>query len=130
MKRGRAAKRGLTLIEVLLAVVILGISSSAILVGVSRCLAVIRKARHYENARRFLYRVELEHPLDREDIEASDRSGSFEGVAGYSWMREIEPVDPEFRPGLYRVSTRVLWSDRGEERAEEVTTYVYRPKDD
>ena len=45
---------GMTLVEVLLAVVILGIALGGLVEAASRSLAVVRQARNYEMARRML----------------------------------------------------------------------------
>lgn len=120
----------MTLLEVLLAVLILGMGLSALTATTSRCLAVIRKARYLERAREMVVRVELEAPLDEEDILNSEESGNFEDVEGYRWTRTVEPVDEEYKPGLFTVTTRVYWTDRNRDVFEEVTTAVYRPDDE
>jgi len=113
---------GMTLIEVLLAAVILSISAGVLLTAVSRGLAVVRRGRQFETARRLLYQAELEFPVNRTDIYASEPGGWFETPDGWRWEREIEAVDEERRPGLYEVRMRVYWSDRGAESFEETVT--------
>lgn len=117
----------MTLIEVLLAAVILSISAGVLLTAVSRGLAVVRRGRQFETARRLLHQAELEFPLDRADIYASEPGGSFEAPEGWSWSREITAVDEERRPGLYEVRMQVRWSDRGAESFEETVTRHFLP---
>jgi hypothetical protein len=67
----------MTLIEVLLAVVILGTALGALVEAASRALAVVRQARNYEQARRMLGRVDAENPLRLiEEIKAGQERGS------------------------------------------------------
>ena len=117
----------MTLIEVLLAMLILGISIGALMTNASRCLSVIRKSRQYETARHLIQRIELEYPLDEEDILTSETAGDFEEYEGYRWEREIIALDEEFRPGLFQISTRIYWTDRNRDIYEELTTLRYRP---
>ncbi len=125
-------KSGMTLIEVMLAVVILGMSLGALVEAASRSLAVVRQARNYELARRMLGRVDAENPLRLEDeIVAGQTGGGFDGgPAGWSWTRTLEDfgeVD-EQREGLFLLTTRVFWS-QGERRSmEETVQYLYVPE--
>ncbi|NCC52838.1 MAG: prepilin-type N-terminal cleavage/methylation domain-containing protein [Spartobacteria bacterium] len=124
-------KQGLTLIEVMLALVILGISLVGLTATTSRCLAIARKARNYENARRLLGQIELTDPLFDEEIEPGDDSGSFDPpYEDYKWSRTIEQVaeEGEDEEGLYKITMRVIWSDRGRDTKEEVVTYLYAPE--
>ena len=123
----------MTLVEVLLAVVILGIALGGLLQGASEALAVVRQARNYEMARRMLGRVEAENPLRLlDEIVAGQESGGFEGGPdGWSWTRTIEDfgADDEQKEGLFQLTTRVFWS-QGERRGmEEVVQMLYVPED-
>ena len=122
--------------EVLLAVVILGVSLAALLAAASQAMGVIRKARNFEVARRLLAQVEAESPLRLKDtIEEGTESGSFRGgPSGWTWTRKIEAVpspvasDDEFADGLFVVTTTVSWSQAGQNSSEETTRYLYVPK--
>ena len=118
-------KKGLTLIEVMLAVVILGMGASILMLATARCLAVVSKARHYSTAQRLIQRVGAENPLARGEIDEGIESGDFED--GYTWEREVTEFDNENRAGLYTVRTRVSWSARGKENFEEIVTWHYIP---
>jgi prepilin-type N-terminal cleavage/methylation domain-containing protein len=125
-----ALRRGLTLIEVMLAVVILGIGSGVLMLATARCLSIVSKARHYSTAQRLILRADAEQPLNRGEIRPGMQSGDFDGEPGYTWEREITESDDENRKGLYTVRTRVIWSDRGRESFEEVVTWHYiQPED-
>ena len=121
------SKNGLTLIEVLIALVILTVGVSSMMLAMSRCLSVVRTARNREVARGLLRRVDIENPIDRETIEETDESGDFDDLEGYVWLRNILMVDEEERPGLFLVTTRVQWAERGRDAFEEITTYKYAP---
>lgn len=55
MKEAPASKYGLTLVEVLIALVILSVGVSSMMVAMSRCLSVVRTARNREVARDSFY---------------------------------------------------------------------------
>jgi len=123
-------KRGLSLIEVMLAVVILGIGSGILLLATARCLSIVTKSQRYSTAQRLILRVGAEHPLVRVSIEAKSESGRFDNDPGYTWKREIIEPEEESRKGIYTVRTRVSWSDRGRESFEEVVTWHYIPPEE
>jgi prepilin-type N-terminal cleavage/methylation domain-containing protein len=127
----KSLKSGLTLIEVLLAVAILGIGAAVLMLATARCLAVITQSRHYSAAQRLILQAGAEHPLTRATIEAGSESGKFADEPGYTWKREITEPENENQKGLYTVRTRVSWSDRGRESFEEVVTWHYiRPEEE
>jgi prepilin-type N-terminal cleavage/methylation domain-containing protein len=124
-----ARKAGLTLVEVMLSIVILGIGTGVLLVATSRCMAVATKAQYYSRAQRLMLQVDAENPITRGEIDTGVENGSFDD--GFSWEREITESEEEGREGLYTVRTRVSWSRRGRTSYEEVTAYRYiRPDDD
>ena len=120
-----ALRRGLTLIEVMLAIVILSIGSGVLLLATARCIAIISKSRHYSTAQRLIQQVGAAHPLTRAKIEAGTESGTFDDEEDYKWEREITETEDENRKGLFTVRTRVSWSDRGRDSFEEVTTWRF-----
>jgi len=125
-----ALRRGLTLIEVMLAVVILGIGSGVLMLATARCIAIISKSRHYSTAQRLILQVGAENPLNRAEVDAGIESGTFDDENGYRWEREIKEPENENRQGLYTVRTRVSWSDRGRDSFEEVITWYYIPPEE
>jgi len=120
-------KQGLTLIEVLIALLILSVGVSSMMVAMSRCLAVVRTARNRNVAQALIRRVDIENPIESKDIEELSESGRFDDTPGYIWEREIIAVDEEERPGLFLVTVRIRWSERDRETKEEITTYKYAP---
>jgi prepilin-type N-terminal cleavage/methylation domain-containing protein len=124
----RSHKAGLTLIEVLLALLILGVALPPLVAAAGRCLSIAKKARHYETARELLARVELEHPIKRDEIEEANDSGSFdEEYSGYRWVRSAELIGLE-EDGLYEITTTVSWTETGSENHETIVTYLYAPE--
>ena len=122
----------MTLVEVLLAVVILGIALGGLLQGASEALAVVRQARNYEMARRMLGRVDAENPLRLlDEIQAGQESGGFEGgPAGWSWTRSLEDLgaDDDQKEGLFLMTTRVFWGTGERKSMEEAVQYLYVPE--
>ena len=120
----------MTLIEVLIALIILSVGVSSMMMAMSRCLAVVRTARNRDTSRSLLRLVDIENPIDRKSIEEITESGDFEDQETFTWSREIIMVDEEDRPGLFLVTTRVQWSERGKDTFEEIIGYKYAPDAD
>ncbi len=130
MKKKPTSKTGMTLIEVLIALIILSVGVSSMMVAMSRCLAVVRTARNRDVARSLLRQVDIENPIDRKTIEETTETGDFENAEAFDWSREILMVDEEERPGLFLVTTRIQWSERGKDAFEEIVSYKYAPDAD
>jgi prepilin-type N-terminal cleavage/methylation domain-containing protein len=124
-------KRGLTLIEVLLAVAILGFGFVVLLTAATRCLAVFKAARNYQEAQWTLGIGEAEHPLQiKDDIEDLKVDPETYGN-GFTFSREVEEEDESEveSDNLHVVRTRVTWGGSGESaHVEEVVRYVYFEK--
>ena len=122
----------MTLIEVMLAVAILGVSLGVLVEAASRALAVVRQARNYELARRMLGRVDAENPLRAlDEIVAGQTGGGFDGgPAGWSWTRTLEDLgaDDEQQEGLFKMTTRVFWAQGERPSMEEAVQMLYVPK--
>jgi prepilin-type N-terminal cleavage/methylation domain-containing protein len=128
--QGAASRAGMTLIEVLMALAILTVSAGVLMTATSRCLAVVRTAKNYYEARRILEIGELEYPLlvvqkkGEKDLKPLNLNvGPVEYPSGYSYMRKSER-SPD-KEDLMIVSSRVTWSAKGNAAFEEVTTYLY-----
>ena len=130
-------KRGLTLIEVMLALTILGVGLSVLIATASKCLAVIRQSKNYENARHLLAIVEidfhnklleLEEDGELENLEDGSEAVDFPyEFSNYKGSWEVTTIGEE-EDGLKQISFRVTWSERGKESFEEVTMYRYVPQ--
>jgi prepilin-type N-terminal cleavage/methylation domain-containing protein len=132
-RRARRMRRraGLTLIEVMLTMVVLGLAGVVLITATSQALGVVRAARLYNHAYQLLNRIELEHPLFDEDVEEGEEQGSFRdtGLGTFRWTRSIAVVGEE-EDDLFEVRTRVSWSQRGRTGYEEVVTYRHVPQEE
>ncbi len=120
---GRSPRAGLTLVEVVIALAILGTSLFVLIEATARCLAVIRQSRHYQTARAALGRGEAEYPLRATNSVEDNTVAPVEVLPGYTFERDIEETDGEEH--LYRVVTRIAWSDTGGKAFEEMVSYLY-----
>ena len=124
--RRQAQRDGLTLIEVMLAVAILGVGMAALLTGASRCVAVMKLSREYQEAQWVLELALLEHPIVEQDP-IDEQEVDREDYDKYTFSREVE--DDEDEDGLFVVRSRVRWPAGQGERTEEVVQYVFRPEE-
>jgi prepilin-type N-terminal cleavage/methylation domain-containing protein len=120
-----SSKTAFTLIEVLLAVVLLGVSLTVFLNAASTSLAFIHEAQNYERARTYFHRLELLEPLDLEKLEEGRDRGSLDvdGPDRVSWSRTVTPVGKE-EDELFKIRTEVRW---GEGFTESIETYLHKP---
>ena len=96
---------GFTLLEVMIAVVILAVGTFALVEATSRCLGVVRQARNFQKARTVLDVGELEHPIIRKNTELMNMTVepvSYEN--GFTFARTAEETDDE---GLMLLRTTV-----------------------
>jgi Tfp pilus assembly protein PilV len=122
VRRSRGAG-GFLLLEVLLAVAILGISLFALIVWLGRCVAAARSVQTYSVTDILLanksYEFRTERPTD-----ILNQQGSFDDYPGYTWTRTFENTDTE---GLWRQVITVYWSERGKQVSASVVEYRYIP---
>lgn len=122
-------KKGLTLIEVVLAAAILSISLSGMLVCLTRCMRIMRASKRYHDAIKVLGMGDVKHPprldKDLEEMEVAEDSSIQEGYT-YSRMFEEAPLgDEDEEKDFHRIRTKVRWMDRDRESYHEVVTYIY-----
>lgn len=122
--------RGLTLVEVVLAVALLAVGLIGLIGAAGRALSVVTVSRNYAAARDLYERTVLEHPVTFRDGEpVGDNGGAFEApFEGWHWTREIERFFEKGDAPLFRVRTRIYWSDRGRESFEEYVELVFAPE--
>jgi hypothetical protein len=120
----------MTLIEVLMALAILTVAAGVLMTATSRCLAVVRTAKNYYEARRILEIGELEYPLllvqkknDKELKPLNLTVAPVEYPNGFSYQRTSERNTD--KDDLVIIHNRVTWSAKGRDAFEEVTTYFY-----
>ena len=122
-------RRGLTLIEVVLASAILSMSLAGMLVCLSRCLSVMRASKKYHEAVKVLGLGDVKYPLRIDkDIEESEVYPDSEILEGYTYSREIELEDSPFDPDedhIYLMRTKVTWQARGHDVHHDVVQYIH-----
>ncbi len=125
-----SSRAGMTLIEVMLAVVMLGIAGIVLIHSATQGLAVVRAAYLYAQAHTLLAQVDLENPLFDEDVRIGTEQGRFRNPdkQNFDWMRRIEAVGDE-DDRLFEITTRVSWTRRGQRGYEEVVYYRYVPEE-
>jgi prepilin-type N-terminal cleavage/methylation domain-containing protein len=127
------ATAGMTLVEVLMALAILGVAAGVLMTATTRCLAVLRVSKNYYEARRLLEVAEVDYPLlvikagQREDVK-EDKAinlnvGPIGSPSGFTYERTS--TRSEDKEELMEVRDRVTWSSRGKTGFEEVTSYLY-----
>jgi prepilin-type N-terminal cleavage/methylation domain-containing protein len=126
--KARGRSHGLTLIEVMLAVVIIAGGLTVLLTGAARCLTAVKQAQYYQEAQWTLAKGETEHPLlhtnDLEALEVDD----VDYENGFTFSRRVADIEEENEDGLFEIRTRVTWSVRGQAAFEEVVRLMYIPE--
>lgn len=124
----------MTLIEVLMALAILTVAAGVLMTATSRCLAVVRTAKNYYEARRILEIGELDYPLllvkkkTEKDLKPLNlHVGPIEFPGGFSYQRTSERNTD--KDDLVIIRNRVTWSAKGRDAFEEVTSYFYYTND-
>ena len=136
----------MTLVEVLIAITILGVGLTAIMVSLSQCMVQMRVAKEYLDAQWVLGLGELKNPIRETDdvkekvpvAEASMDDLLPDEMKAWRYMYERvvdekEEDDPDIEDdGLYVVRSRVSWGGaryRGEKgSSEEVVRLVLEKK--
>ncbi len=134
------SRSGMTLVEVLLAAMLLGLGMMTIFTSLSRCLRLIQASRDVQKMQLAFDRGNLAHPMadiqSEDDIEKllveDDDLG--EGLEEYVFRRTFdEKLKPEnendFNDHLFTVRTSVSWGE-GEDAHEEIVELVWLPNVD
>ncbi|NQU41244.1 MAG: prepilin-type N-terminal cleavage/methylation domain-containing protein [Lentisphaerae bacterium] len=117
-------RQGFSLIEVVIATAILGVSLAVLLTAASKCLLVLSIATHYQEAQLVRGQAEMEFPLiatndlDELNVPLTTMDN------GLTFERIVEEED-EDEDDLHVIRTRVGWSARGESRLDEIVQYIY-----
>ncbi len=122
---------GLTLLEVMVAMVILGISVALTMQLFAGALSNTALSRHYTEAI-FLARHKLEELGLDNQLKSGNQSGNFEGeYEKYSWQAEVSPYalpqpiemnEEAARPELLQIKLVVSWEERGKTKKVELVT--------
>ena len=122
-RAGVAGRRGLTLIEVLATIVLMGIVLPAAMHGISLCLGAASVARQRTEAAG-LAEAKLNELLATGDWQFGMMSGDFgEAWPEYRWTGGTSDFSD---PTLRQLSVRVFWASRGQQRDVKLTTLVYQ----
>ena len=105
---GAPARAGVTLVEVLLAALILGVCLLGIMQGISACAGVFHASVFVRQASNVLARGEAEHPLVVNTDPVEDLAVSADGSLLDGWTFERECLEDEDEDGLFLVRTKVV----------------------
>ena len=128
-------RKGFTLIEVMVATIILGLGSAVILVSMSQSHKMMVYSTYYQTAQEVMDIGDMAYPLadvkDENDLEVQETKATElwdmiseerltpeqeEKYHGYTWEREClnlnDNEEIERLGGLYRVKVTVRWGDR------------------
>lgn len=121
-------RNGFTLIEILIATMILSFGLIALMSGVSKCAAMMTLSKEYQQAQYVFSLGELKYPIEESDNVEEDLvvEPDTELVDGYTFERTVDEKDldsNEVDDKLYVVRTRVSWGE-GDDQFEELVRYV------
>ncbi|HEY3379698.1 MAG TPA: prepilin-type N-terminal cleavage/methylation domain-containing protein [Armatimonadota bacterium] len=104
--KARRYRRGMTLLEVIVAMALLAIGITGVLGAISSCLRNTDAAASYSRAALLAQQVATE--LDRnETLDTGQQSGTFDELASsYRWEADVTEANAS---GLYPVRITVLW---------------------
>ena len=119
--RAKNARGGFTLVEVLAAMVLIGVVLPIAMTAVSNALHVASVARHSAEAAR-LAQSKLEELQLSGDSLASGGGDFGQDYPRYKWTSQVGTSANEY--GLVEVRVFVTWLDRNQDRSVSVSTFV------
>ena len=124
--RGIRGSRGMTLLEVLLAVAILGVCMAGIMRGIGACMEVYRSSAFVQRAIGALARAESEWPIIVQSDPEEDLAVSGADIGdGWTFSRVCEPDDDE--DALYVLRSTVTLGSGGPGAQFETVRLMYLP---
>ncbi len=132
------SRSGMTLVEVLLAAMILGLGMMAIFTSLTRCLRLIQASRDVQKMQLAFDRGNLAHPMadiqSEDDIEKLlvEDADLGDGLENYVFTRTFDEKekpedDNDFNDHLFTVRTTVSWGE-GDDAREEIVELLWLPK--
>ncbi|WFB37163.1 prepilin-type N-terminal cleavage/methylation domain-containing protein [Kiritimatiellota bacterium B12222] len=128
MKTKPSLRSGFSLLEVLLAVLILGIALSVFFAAANQGVAVAIQAREYQISSDMLEELALREPIDVEAIEEGELSGHFSHPehGSIEWTRTFEVVGRE-EDRFYKLTTQVARGNGLGGKSESFETFIHQP---
>jgi len=121
-------RAGFTLIEVLIATMILAFGLTTLMISLGNCAAMMTLSKQYQDAQYVFSLGELKYPIQestnvKEDLPVDPDSELVEGYVFERTVDEKKLETNEVDDMLYVVRTRVSWGT-GEDQHEELVRYV------
>ncbi|MGI5869814.1 MAG: type IV pilus modification PilV family protein [Kiritimatiellia bacterium] len=120
-----ASRSGMTLVEVLMAVVILGVCMLGLMQGISASLEVFNASAYIHQAANVLARGDAEHPMIVESDPVEDLVVSPDSSIEEGWTYERIVEEDEDEDGIYVVRTKVVKGRGGLGMEEEYVRLFY-----
>jgi type II secretion system protein I len=121
---GVRRQHAFTLLEVVIAVVILGAAMLVLMEGLAGSLNAVDSIRNTNTATELLA-IKLAELQQQQDLEEGSEEGDFEETQpGFKWSTEIE-LSPDLTD-LYDVKITVAWTEHGQTASDSIETYLYR----
>ncbi len=120
----RRRDSGYILLEVILAVALVGLSLGVLMDCLGRCLAATRSIENYTHADILLANKACEFRLDRV-TDTLDQEGEFPDQPGFTWRRSFAPTATQ---GLWEQTISVMWNEHGREASDSLVEYRYLPQ--
>jgi general secretion pathway protein I len=121
--------RGFTLIEVVVALAILGVGLAVIIELFSGGLRLGRTSEEYTKATNYA-RMKMEEIASQKNIEEGMGEGEFDDA--FHWQVNVKKIDilpieknPDFKPPveLFQVKVNILWKSGSKERSTTIESY-------
>jgi general secretion pathway protein I len=121
--------RGFTLIEVVVALAILGVGLTVIIELFSGGLRLARTSEEYTKAMSYA-QMKMEEIATQQDIEEGIKEGEFDNT--FRWKVGVKKVDilpveknPEFKPPveLFQIRVNILWKSGSKERSASIESF-------
>lgn len=121
-------RRGFSLLEIMLAIVLLGIGLTVFFSAVNQGVLFAVTARDFHMYRQIHNELQLLEPLDIENLEEGVDSGSFQYLDSgtWRWQRELSTVGDE-EDRLFHLRTQVWRQGDSAEDGESTETFIYQP---